>query len=364
VRTIRLEVVLREVTPLVRRVIDVPPTITLDELHEVLQVALSWTDSHLHQFGAGTLLYGTALPELDAPEDELDERWVRLSALPSRFVYAYDFGDGWEHDVEVLGPGGEQPGCVDGEGACPPEDCGGPYGYAEMLEALADPANPEHDSMTMWVGDRLRPFDVDLTSVRVREVVGTVPESVGLLLAVVTDGIKLTPGGRLPRWVVREIQAARPAWYPLERPASIEEDLLPLAALHDILRHVGLLRLAKGILRPTKAATDETDTVRRLRSWFEPHEFGTHVAERAVALLEARGPMRTERLAAETFELIGHGWRRGTEPITAKDLERELYRLAHSLTALDLVANTWPEWRAGPSARSLLPGASLLANIL
>jgi hypothetical protein len=82
-----------------------------------------------------------------------------LSALPWRFVYAYDFGDGWEHEVEVLGRGGNSPACVGGEGACPPEDCGGPYGYTELLEALADDRHSEHESMHTWVGDRLRPFD-------------------------------------------------------------------------------------------------------------------------------------------------------------------------------------------------------------
>ena len=64
-----------------------------------------------------------------------------LADLGAEFEYLYDFGDGWTHDVEVLGPGGSAPGCVDGHGACPPEDCGGPGGYAELLDVLADPAH-------------------------------------------------------------------------------------------------------------------------------------------------------------------------------------------------------------------------------
>lgn len=72
---------------------------------------------------------------------------MQLSALPPRFDYLYDFGDGWTHDVEVLGPGGDAPGCVDGAGTCPPEDCGGPHGYAELLDALADRRHPEHQAM-------------------------------------------------------------------------------------------------------------------------------------------------------------------------------------------------------------------------
>ncbi len=114
---------------------------------------------------------------------------------------------------------------MDGYGACPPEDCGGPGGYAELLDALADPAHPDTKRMRGWVGDRLRPFDRAATDQRVRRVVGEVPESVRLLLDLVGDGIKLTPGGRLPRTVVRSMQQHRPRWYPLDRPAAIEDDL-------------------------------------------------------------------------------------------------------------------------------------------
>src|SRR5215207_3597015 len=82
------------------------------------------------------------------PEDQRDETGARLADLGSEVEYLYDFGDGWTHDVEVLGPGGSTPGCVDGRGACPPEDCGGPGGYAELLEVLADPAHPNTNACT------------------------------------------------------------------------------------------------------------------------------------------------------------------------------------------------------------------------
>ena len=218
--------------------------------------------------------------------------------------------------------------------------------------------------MREWVGDRLRPFDQESVDRRVRNAVGQVPESVRLLLGLLADGVKLTPGGRLPRVVVRAVQQQRPDWYPLGRPASIEEDLLPLAALHDVLRHVGLLRLAGGVLRPTKVAGDEVETVRRLRSWFPPREFHTLVAERAVALVVARGPLKTRDLAAEVLVMLGHGWRRGSDPITVMDVQHDLYRLAHQLAAVDVLATFSPAWTAGPSARSLLPGATLLAGLV
>jgi len=363
-RTTRLRVTMRDVEPKVERVVDVPAAITLDDLHEVLQVALGWTDSHLHQFRTDDATYAVPFEQWDDAENEVDERGVPLSSLPKSSVYAYDFGDGWEHDIEVLGSGGDLPGCVGGEGTCPPEDCGGPHGYTELLAALADDRHPEHETMSAWVGDRLRPFDQEVTSRRVRDAIGVVPESVRLVLDLLADSVKLTPGGRLPRVVVRAVQERRPGWYPLERPASIEEDLYPLAVLHDLLRHVGLLRLANGVLRPTKVAGDETETVRRLRSWFAPQEFSTMVAERAVALLEAHGPMQVPQLAAEVFGLLGHGWQRGGQPITGHDVEGELHRLSDQLQALDLITRNRSSWSPGPSARSLLPGATLLADLL
>lgn len=363
VKTLRLRVTMREVVPRVERVIDVPAAISLDELHEVLQVAIGWTDSHLHQFRTEDAVY--TVPFEDWAEDrEVDERGVRLSTLPTRFVYAYDLGDSWEHDIEVLGRGEDQPGCVGGEGACPPEDCGGAGGYEELLEALADPSHPEHESMRTWAGDRPTPFDQVATDQRVRNAVGAVPDSVRIVLDLLTDGVKLTPGGRLPRAVVRAVQEQRPGWNPTGRPASIEEDLLPLAVLHDLLRHVRLVRLANGVLRPTKAAADELETVRRLRSWFEANAFHTMAAERAVALVVARGPLQVPAIAAEVHPLLGHGWSRGGKPITTRDVEDELRNLAHQLQALDLITRSRSEWSPGPSARSLLPGANLLADLL
>jgi hypothetical protein len=280
VRTARLQVVLRGVEPPVVRVIDVPSAATLPELHDLLQAAIGWTDSHLHQFVTADATYGMVLPGDDVwPEDQRDETGARLADLAAGFEYHYDFGDGWIHDVEMLGRGGEAPGCVDGHGACPPEDCGGPSGYAELLDTLADPADPDHQRMREWVSNRLRPFDRAAVDERVRQVVGEVPESVRLLLDLVAEGVKLTPGGRLPRRVVRAMQAHRPQWYPLGRPASIEEDLWPLVELHGLLRRVGLLRLRHGVLAPTRAAGDDLAVVRRLRSAFEPGTFATEITE-------------------------------------------------------------------------------------
>jgi hypothetical protein len=342
------------------RVIDVPADSSLPELHNLLQVALGWTDTHLHQFVAGEVSYG--VPDEENGDGELEESTVSISALPAHFVYLYDFGDGWTHDVEVLGSGGDLPGCVFGEGRCPPEDCGGPYGYAQVLAALADPAHPEHAQMREWAGD-LRDFDQGTTDALVRQTVGQVPASVRLVLDLAEGGVKLTPGGRLPRALVRAVQEQRPHWYPLGRPASIEEDLLPLATLHDLLCKVGLLRLSKGVLSPTRAAADDRHVVRRLRSWLAPQEFTSILADLSVAMLATSGSMPLNDLAAKVHPMIGHGWTAGGRPLAVTDARRTLVGLAAALQGLDLVEIEWPTWHPGPSARTLLPRAIALAHL-
>ena len=93
-------------------------------------------------------------------------------------------------------------------------------------------------------------------------------------------------------------------------------------------------------------------------------EFSTVLAERAVALVAARGPLKTPDLAAEVVAMLGHGWRRGSDPITVTDVQHDLYRLAHQLAAVDMLGAISPAWTAGPAARSLLPGVTLLADLV
>src|SRR5580698_2069962 len=112
-KTTRLAVTMTEVEPPVRRTIDVPAGVQLPELHDLLQVAIGWTDSHLHQFVAGGVRFG--MPGTDAFDEDRDETAVPLRVLLDHFTYLYDFGDGWEHEVEVTGPGGDRPGVVAGE---------------------------------------------------------------------------------------------------------------------------------------------------------------------------------------------------------------------------------------------------------
>jgi hypothetical protein len=361
-RTTRLRVTLREVEPVVTRVIDVPQDSTLPELHDLLQIAVGWTDSHLHQFvTADKTAYG--VPDDDGWMEQRDETKHHLKDLSTHFTYLYDFGDGWEHDIDVLGTGADQVGCVFGEGSCPPEDCGGPHGYEQLLKVLADPQNPEHESMRQWAGE-LRDFDRDDADLLVRQTVGQVPDSVRLILTLAAGGVKLTPGGRLPRVFLRQVQEARPHWAYSAKPVSIEEDVLALGAMHDLLRQVGLLRLRNGILTPTKAAADDRHVVRRLRTWCELGGFNDVLSRVSVGFLAAHGPRQVEDLAAAAHPFLGHHWAMNGHPMTVQDVTSSLYRLRTTLEGLDLIeAHRRGTWAAGPSARTLIPGATALAYL-
>lgn len=386
-RTIRLQVTLREVTPPVLRILDVPATATVAELHELLQAGLGWTDSHLHEFqtpaqdnpnatgaGIGPARYGVPDPDFDDPDGDgpgdvepvRDETTAQVRELGARFVYLYDFGDGWTHDIAVLGPGGPQPGCVYGEHACPPEDCGGPTGHAQLCAALADPTHPEHTHLRTWAGPGYDPtvFDQAGIDTLIRRTAGQVPETVTRLLELTTDGIRLTAAGRLPRAVVRSMQQHRPDWAYTPRPARREDDLPPLGALHDLLRHVGLLRLRYGVLAPTRAATNPTHTIRRLRTGFGPDTgFTAVLAGTIVALLAHHGPTPLPVLARRAHPLLDRWAHPDGTPLSPADVRLEISRLAALAQGLDLLRIHDSLWAPGPAAHTLLPRATALTHL-
>lgn len=159
----RLKVTLRGSKPPIWRRFLVPADITLERLHDVLQMVMGWTDSHMHQFEARGVYYGTSAGDFDVRRvSEKKTTLDRVLRRPKdRMTYEYDFGDGWLHDVvleESLPPGQGGPFFLveAGKRACPPEDIGGIYGYFGFLEVLADPNHPNHREMIDWVGD---PFD-------------------------------------------------------------------------------------------------------------------------------------------------------------------------------------------------------------
>jgi hypothetical protein len=156
--TYQLLIELEEATPTIWRRLLVPTSARLPRLHDMIQVAMGWTDSHEHSFTVGDARYAMCLD--DDREDEIDEETVTvLEALHGHreFSYEYDFGDGWEHTVTIeaehRSPHGLQFAlCLAGANACPPEDCGGPAGYERFLGALADPQNAQRRDYVRWIG--------------------------------------------------------------------------------------------------------------------------------------------------------------------------------------------------------------------
>jgi len=165
----RIKVTLVESKPPIWRRILVRSDTTLEHLHYILQVAMGWTNSHLHQFIVGQTYYGE--PHPDYGSEMRDERRVRLNQIVtgegSKFRYEYDFGDSWLHNLlveKVLPPepGQQYPVCIKGKRACPPEDVGGVWGYDDFLEAIQDPDHPEHDEYLEWVGGEFDPKEFGL----------------------------------------------------------------------------------------------------------------------------------------------------------------------------------------------------------
>ena len=162
-----LKITLTDVEPAVWRRVALPGAYTLDRVHRVIQLAMGWQDCHLHSFDIGTVQYGQPDPDglLDL-RDEIDTRLDDLAAKDDRFAYTYDFGDWWEHqvlveDVLLAEPDGRYPTCLDGAGACPPEDVGGTYGFERFRAAMADRGHPEHDALRSWYGRSYDPGAFD-----------------------------------------------------------------------------------------------------------------------------------------------------------------------------------------------------------
>ncbi len=173
----QLKVTLKGSKPTIWRRILVPGNINLGEFHLILQIVLGWTDSHLHQFISGRTMYSTPLDEfgVDLELECEDETKYKLSQLlkneKDSLIYEYDFGDSWEHKIvlEKILPYDSSvkvPACIKGKRACPPEDCGGVWGYQNFLEAIQDSSHPEHEEMLEWVGGKFDPeyFDMKETN--------------------------------------------------------------------------------------------------------------------------------------------------------------------------------------------------------
>ena len=177
----RIRVELDDVEPPIWRVLELASDLTLDRVHEILQTTMGWTDSHLHEFASGDSLtdrraeHYRPQESIDNDLDGVDESTVRLDEVMvepgDRLFYGYDFGDDWAHTLlleAVAPPEPEQvrARCLAGARACPPEDCGGVWGYHNLLAAMRDPSAPDRDELMKWVGPNFDPelFDADHTN--------------------------------------------------------------------------------------------------------------------------------------------------------------------------------------------------------
>ena len=169
---VRLKVTLDDVEPKAARQFVVPLGIRLDRLHTVLQLAMGWTNSHLWEFRARRRGWG--FPDPDWPDGLSDASKATLYTIvedtgAKTLKYLYDFGDGWEHTIKldriIKAGSGDAEACpmlLSASGRCPPEDVGGPWGYAEFLEVINDPEHERHDELMQWYGGTFDPGLVEI----------------------------------------------------------------------------------------------------------------------------------------------------------------------------------------------------------
>jgi Plasmid pRiA4b ORF-3-like protein len=174
---LELKLTLVDIKPPIWRRLLVPNDISLKRLHQIIQAIAYWRDYHLHEFVIAEKRYGRPAPREVVPVH--NETLVRLNTLPlaegTSFTYVYDFGDHWEIEVKVeriLPRDPEAPYrlVLAGGRAFPPDDSGGASGYETFLDALSDPANPEHEGYRRWIGEGFDPerFDPEATNERLR----------------------------------------------------------------------------------------------------------------------------------------------------------------------------------------------------
>ena len=177
VPTYQLKITLELVKPAIWRRLTVPGNANLGWLHAAIQLAMGWTNGHLHQFEVGGRLFSDPhvhFAESEGDPEILDEAKFSLSEVaPYRkdlLRYEYDFGDSWRHTIiveKVLPPEPDVAAvavCMAGKRACPPDDCGGPWGYQNLLKILRNPKHEEHNSMKEWLGRAFDPEAFDPAS--------------------------------------------------------------------------------------------------------------------------------------------------------------------------------------------------------
>lgn len=174
----QIQIALRHFKPKIWRRVLIPSDVLLADFHLIIQTTMGWTNSHLHQFIKKNACY--------APHHEDDEMWDEMDSIDylkkkikvsdllkaekDKIIYAYDFGDGWEHDVILekilpLDNTLKYPICLTGKMNCPPEDCGGVWGYEDMLEILKQPDHEEYESFIDWLGAEFNSEHFDIVEI-------------------------------------------------------------------------------------------------------------------------------------------------------------------------------------------------------
>lgn len=169
----QLKITLKNIRPPIWRRIQVLSSTTLQKLHLIVQAAMGWEDYHLHSWTIAGIDYGEPDPEDNIRSETAVTLRRIVKGEKSKFLYTYDFGDCWEHEIlleKELAPTPETnyPICITGKRACPPEDCGGSWGYAELLEIISDPSHPEYEDKMEWAGKDFNPNTFDLKEVNER----------------------------------------------------------------------------------------------------------------------------------------------------------------------------------------------------
>jgi len=171
--SLTFKIELEHTDPKVTRSFTVSPLISMYELHHIIQIVMGWTNSHMYQFNHGeNIIADTRLvdDELGPVTDVKDVMVTQVfSHVGNTVTYEYDFGDGWMHHLELveiyIRPIDEVlPQVIEGENACPPEDCGGTYGYKKLKEVLLNPKHPDYKSTKIWVGVKFDPTHFDINS--------------------------------------------------------------------------------------------------------------------------------------------------------------------------------------------------------
>lgn len=155
-KILQIKIALKGTKPPIWRRILVEDSASFHELHEIIQRAMGWVNYHLYVFEIGDMEIG--VPDKSDEKEITDSKKIRLAQIPARkFLYTYDFGDNWEHIVAIekileKDKSKKYPFCIAGARACPPEDCGGVWGYEEFLQAIKNPKHKEHKETVEWVG--------------------------------------------------------------------------------------------------------------------------------------------------------------------------------------------------------------------